>query len=651
MMIKARSAFAISSLVALLVSFGLPGCSSDSTAPEPDRADLSIAKSDEADPVTVGDEVVYTITVSNAGPEDATGVSVTDAVPSGTDFESASASQGSCTQAGGTMTCDLGSLASGANTTVTLTLTANQVGTVSNTASVTGDQEDPNGGNNSDTETTTVSGVPADLSITKSAQAGSVRLGEQIVYTITVVNAGPGEATDVQVTDPVPALTSFVSASTTRGSCSESGGTVTCDLGDFANGGRATITLNVRAEEIGVAENAATVAANEPDPNEGDNTDSESTGIVQGPPSDLSITKVAKRDPVAVGDSIVYTIIARNLGPNDVAAVIVIDTLPSGTTLISATPTRGECTVAGGILTCDVGSLGVFVTATVTLTVRADELGTVINRAVVAGSVQDTAQANNTATDTTRVTPLADLSVTKNDAADPVPVGDEVVYTIDVVNRGPNEATAATVTDTLPSGLDFDDVATTGGTCDETRDVVTCDLGAMAPGDSVRVTITTISHQVGTLTNRASAFSAVEDPDLDNNTDLAITRVTGPQADLTISKSDRSDPVTVGQDIIYDINVLNLGPDDVANATVTDPVPAGTTFVSATISPGSCSEAGGIVTCTIPTLPSGVGTTITLKVTANQAGPVTNTATVNPPPTVEDPNLNNNSNSETTTVN
>jgi uncharacterized repeat protein (TIGR01451 family) len=329
----------------------------------------------------------------------------------------------------------------------------------------------------------------------------------------------------------------------------------------------------------------------------------------------------------------------------------VTDTLPSGTTLISATPMRGDCTVAGGILTCDVGSLDVFVTATVTLTVRADELGTVINRAVVSGSVQDTAQANNTATDTTRVTPLADLSVRKDDAADPVPVGEEVVYTIDVVNRGPNEATAATVTDTLPSGLDFDDVATTGGVCDETRDVVTCDLGSMAAGDSVRVTITTISQQVGVLTNRASVFSAVEDPDLENNTDLAITRVTGPRADLTISKSDQADPVNVGQDIIYTINVLNLGPEDVTNATVSDPVPAGTAFVSATISPGSCSEAGGIVTCNIPTLPSGVGTTITLTVTANQAGQVTNTATVNPPPTVEDPNPNNNSNSETTTVN
>lgn len=101
----------------------------------------------------------------------------------------------------------------------------------------------------------------------------------------------------------------------------------------------------------------------------------------------------------------------------------------------------------------------------------------------------------------------------------------------------------------------------------------------------------------------------------------------------------------------YTINVLNLGPYDVTEITMTDPVPEGTTFVSATVNPGSCGVQGGVVSCSIPMLPSGVGATITLTVTADQAGLVTNTAAVEPAKGIKDPNPNNNSSTEATTVN
>ncbi len=638
------------SLLAVSTLFGLANCSSEPTEPEPDRADLSITKSDAADPVTVGDEVVYSITVSNAGPVDATGVIVTDDLPSSATFGSADPSQGSCARSGGTVTCDLGGLAAAANATITLTVTADQVGTITNTATVSGDQEDPNIGNDSATEETTVLGVPADLSITKFAQADFVALGGDIVYTITVLNGGPSDATGVEVTDPLPSSTSFRSVETSRGSCAESGGTVTCEIGDLADGSRATITLTVRANEVGEVENTATVSSDQPDPDGSDNSDTETTGVAEVA-SDLSVSKVSETDPVAIGDTIIYTIVARNRGPNEVGIVTVIDTIPASTSYVSASSTRGECSQQDGVVLCDVGPLPVIFTATVTLRVLANEFGDAINTAVVTGSVQDTAQGNNTATDTTTVKPLADLSVDKDDEEDPVEVGDELVYTIDVVNLGPSEATRTTVTDTLPDGVDFDDVATTGGDCDESRNIVTCDLGTLDADESVRITITTITEQVGFLSNPVSVSSNVEDPDLDNNRDQTGTNVTGLEADLSITKAAQADPVTVGDNIVYTINVLNDGPEDVNDFTVTDPVPAGTSFVSATVSPGDCGEGSGVVTCNIPTLPSGVGTTITLTLQADQAGTVTNTATVNPPPDVEDPDESNNEASDTVTVN
>jgi len=123
------------------------------------------------------------------------------------------------------------------------------------------------------------------------------------------------------------------------------------------------------------------------------------------------------------------------------------------------------------------------------------------------------------------------------------------------------------------------------------------------------------------------------------------------RADLSITKADQADPVTVGNNIVYAIDVINNGPDAADGITVTDPVPEGTTFISADINPGSCGEAAGVVTCNLALLPSGVGQTITLTLRADQIGQVTNTATVNAAKGVKDPDKSNNSASETTTVN
>ena len=648
-MTSPRSAFPVLSLLALVALYGLSGCGSEPTAPERDEADLSITKSAAADPVTIGDEIVYTITIFNGGPDDATQVQVTDGVPSGTSFVSANASQGTCANSSGTVTCTLGSLANGSSLTITLKVTATQGGQVSNTASVSGDEDDPNSSNNSATETTTVELIPADLSVIKEDE-GAVLPGEEIVYTITVENDGPGDATGVEVTDDVPEGTTFVSAEASQGSCSESGGTVTCDLGDLADGADVTVTLTVRTEGPGGVTNTATVSANEPDPDEDDNSDTEAT-VVANVTTDLSITKAAERDPVAPGEDIAYEITVRNNGPRDAGAVRVTDDVPVGTTFISAVASQGDCGEESGTVMCNLGTVEHLHNATVTLTVLSGEAGQVINTATVSGGVQDTVESNDTATDTTRVTPLADLSVTKDDESDPVPVGDDIIYLIDVTNNGPSVATGVTVTDTLPDGTDFQGATTTTGTCSERRDIVTCDVGILGAGASASITIETTAEVVGTLTNEAFVDSEVLDPDLENNADKALTTVQGPEVDLSITKTAQADPVTIGNNIVYTINVLNNGPDGTDGITVTDPVPAGTTFISAAINPGSCGESGGLVTCDLPALPNGVGTTITLTLRADQTGQVTNTATVNAPPDVTDPDLSNNEASDTVTVN
>jgi uncharacterized repeat protein (TIGR01451 family) len=228
-------------------------------------ADLSVTKTG---PATASTTLAYTITVTNAGPNPAVNVTLTDVLPAGTTFVSlvATADWGCTTpavNAAGTVTCTRISMPLGADP---FTLTINgpaTPGIVTNTATVTSANEGAPG-NESGTATTNVTGV-ADLSITKTAPA-SVAPNGQISYTITVTNGGPGPATNTTVTDILPAGVTFATATPSQGSCSGTT-TVTCTLGTLANGGTATIALVVDVTaNTGPIVNTATVDSDETDP-------------------------------------------------------------------------------------------------------------------------------------------------------------------------------------------------------------------------------------------------------------------------------------------------------------------------------------------------------------------------------------------------
>jgi uncharacterized repeat protein (TIGR01451 family) len=125
--------------------------------PLAEQADLEISKADSPDPVTVGDNLTYTITVTNLGPDAATNVVVTDTLPSGVTFVSASPG---CVHSAGVVTCNLGNIPAGDSVTITIVVTVTAPGTISNTATVTSDTLDPNTANNSDAEPTEVSEGP-----------------------------------------------------------------------------------------------------------------------------------------------------------------------------------------------------------------------------------------------------------------------------------------------------------------------------------------------------------------------------------------------------------------------------------------------------------------------------------------------------------
>ncbi len=138
----------------------------------PGTTDLRLIKSDSPDPVVEKTDLAYTIQISNLGgpvpgTADATNVTVTDTLPNGITFVSATSASGTCNRAGQTVTCDLGTILEGASATATISVKAGDDGTISNTASVLATEMDPDTANNQDTETTTVSKAPATPKTTK----------------------------------------------------------------------------------------------------------------------------------------------------------------------------------------------------------------------------------------------------------------------------------------------------------------------------------------------------------------------------------------------------------------------------------------------------------------------------------------------------
>ena len=119
-------------------------------------SDLSVSQTDSPDPAVVGEQVTYTLTVHNSGPSNAPGVDLTDTLPGGVTYESATPSQGSCTETTGTVSCSLGTVANGSDATVTIHIRPLSAGTLTNEASVTSAAADPSSSNNSTSTETTV---------------------------------------------------------------------------------------------------------------------------------------------------------------------------------------------------------------------------------------------------------------------------------------------------------------------------------------------------------------------------------------------------------------------------------------------------------------------------------------------------------------
>jgi uncharacterized repeat protein (TIGR01451 family) len=372
--------------------------------------------------------------------------------------------------------------------------------------------------------------------------------------------------------------------------------------------------------------------------------------IGQPPPgsADLVLTKSGPATIVA-GNPISYTLTVTNNGPNTAQSVTLTDTLPAGTTFVSEAQSAGPAftcvnpSVGGtGTVSCSIVTLASAASATFTVVFKVGSnvasLTTITNTASVAQSTSDPAPVNNTQVSSAIVSTSANLTVVKTGPAT-ITAGNDISYSVSVTNNGPSDAATITLTDILPTGTTFVSEAQNSGpsfACVNPAvggtGSVSCSAATLLTGASATFTIV---FKVGigvaggtTITNIATVAAATADATASDNTSSTSATVSGANADLSITTSTSAGPYGTGFPVTYTFTISNAGPASATGVTVSDTIPAGTAFVSAAPSQGTCAGTS-TVTCSLGSIAAGGTATMVLTLTLpSSPGPVSNTATV-----------------------
>ena len=576
--------------------------------------DLSVTKTVNNQIPIVGSNVIFTIVVSNAGPSNATGVTVQDLLPSGYTFVSYTSTSGNYNSTTGVW--NAGSILANGTKTLTITATALQTGNYVNTATVTGNEIDTNLTNNTSSASTTPDNK-ADLAVLKSVSNATPLVGTNVTFTITVTNNGPSNAQDVEVNDLLQSGYTYVSSSATVGIYNATSGI--WDIGNLANGNVASITIVALVNGAGSYSNTATVTQLFTDPNPANNTSTVVT--VPVPSSDLIVTKTVDNQTPLMGQNVTFTILLTNAGPSTATSIIVADALPTGYTYISSTVTAGTYNQTQWTL----ASLASGQSQTLTVVALVNPTGNYSNTATVFATEYDPNVSNNTSTSTPVPIPNADLAVVKTvDIATPN-VGNVITFTVAVTNNGPVNATGVKVNDILPAGYTYISSTPPAGT---TYNPVSglWNIGNLNNGLSTTITMTVQVNANGPYTNIANVVGDQFDADLSNNSSIS-SPIVGQTADLVVVKTVNNSSPQVGNNVIFTITVNNNGTSNATGVIVQDLLPSGFTYVSNTASPStSYNNVTGI--WNIGNLNTVQTRTLTVVATVNNAGNYTNIATV-----------------------
>ncbi|MEM3154538.1 MAG: PT domain-containing protein [Candidatus Woesearchaeota archaeon] len=560
-------------------------------------------KNDSPDPVAKGALLNYTIFINNTGDEIAYNVTLVDTYPPNVTFVSSSPSPTS-----GNGTWSLGNLTPNQSTTVNITVRVSTIltngTTITNLANATFANLSGVNASASDTETTTVIGIPQ-IFADKSDTPDPVVRGQTLNYTILVNNTGDEIAYNVTLVEMYPGNVSFVTSSPAPTS-----GNNTFSLGNLSPNQSTTVNISVIVGSGvlngSVLVNFVNVTFTNLSGQNASVNDTELTTVIGFP--EVFANKLDSPDPVVNGTTLSYQILITNTGDEIAYNVTVFDLYPiSGVTFNGSTPSpnvSNNTWFLGALLN------GSSVTINITVNVSASN-GTVLNNSFNA-TFANFSGTNLTITNstTTIVQGVPFLVSIKSDTPDPVVRGQMLNYTILVNNTGDEVAYNVTLVETYPGNVSFVSSlpAPTSGNN-------TFSLGNLSPNQSVLVNISVmvgVTVLNGTvLTNFVNAtFSNLSGQNA-SASDTESTTVIGFGV-VNVTKTASPSPVTSGSLLSYTITVTNSGDEIAYNVTVVEDYPVNVSFVSSSPAPDV-----GNNTFLLGNLTPGASTTVNITVSVS----------------------------------
>jgi uncharacterized repeat protein (TIGR01451 family) len=650
-------------------------------------ADLGLSISANPDPVLSGANLTYTFLVTNAGPNDATGVTFTNTIPAGATLVSAAASQGNLVSNGNVIVGNLASLSANRSATVTVVVRPTIVsGQLTNSASVGGFETDLRPVNNQASIVSAVSLPSADLGVTISANSSAVFVGSNLTYTVIVTNNGPNNALNAVATAPLPGSCVYVSGSASQGTVGVNSSSVVANLGTLAPQTAAQITFTLIPYGAGSISNYVSVTTASSDAVAVNNSATIVTtamlpaAIIQTAGATLTAESISPPNgAINPGETVTLSLALTNAGVVDTVNLVATllasggVTAPSGSQPYGPLKHGGPAVARSYSFTASAAATGSIV-ATLQLNDGASSLGTVAFTFPLPGSVSF---ASTNA-----------IIIPDHGAAFPYPSTINIsgvtgfVHSVTVTLQGVTHSYPSDINALLvnPVGASTLVMSHAGGAHGITNVLLTFDdaAGTHLPSQSQITNGTYQPSQYGStvsipqpavISPYGSTLAALAgvDPNgpwslyvLDDSVgdsgmissgwSLDINTVTpvSPPADMGIAMIGAPASINLGNSVVYSITITNNGPATAPGVVVTDVLPAGFGVVSNAASQGIVSVSGGTVIWSAGDLAVNNTAQMTMRVLPAVAGFFANSASVTGAYT--DLNSGNNSTQVTTLV-
>ncbi len=522
-------------------------------------------------PLVAGREFPLVLTLTNRGPLTATGVRLVSLLPAGLEVLNVEGPDDACTVQDGELTCEVGELAAGASTAVTLTLRAPQPGPFTNRVSLAADQADLDPADNT-AELVGQIEPDADLALGCSSEPAAPAVGQPFRVVATVHNRGPYPASAVALRAELPPAVSLLTVRPAQGTWELRDAEVLVLLGELPVDGLAPVEFELLPTASGPHTVRLEVAGAEPDLEPGNNLCE--TGVAVPPTANLALTLAAVPALTSPGQPFQLLVTVTNRGPETARQLVVSGEAPPDLELLSATFDFGawEALPAGWVWRLE--ELPAGTAEFLTLTWQAANLGDFTHRASAAAQEADPDGGDNRAEVTVAVRPSANLTLHLEGPADPVRRDAPTTYRLLLENQGPEPATAVVLAHPLPTAFALETLQADAGEAEIAEGRVTWRLPVLAPDAAAGLQVTVTPLTAGVVQLTATAVSDEHDPDPQDNRVEATVEVLD-LADLGVALAVTPEAPLWRQDAQLEITVTNRGPHPASGVVLTLAPPPG----------------------------------------------------------------------------